>query len=682
VETLDRASRPETPVEEPSVPPSQRAARRRGVLAVVACLFVGWTLPWLTQRLHADAVLPVVILVGTASLLRGGRTLLDRLMLATLLLLGLVSAAGLVFSFWPWGLAPAPVGRAALLGLVLVAAAARRRPRLPLRMGWSDALVWAGGLAPTVFLWSGFWGKDAAHRLAMVIGAEDLARHFTVFDTIRAAGGYLPFHREAAARTVNPGLIDYPQAAHLLSALLDNFARSSTTLGDGFVAFDHYLAWCLVGYGILALSLVWGTRWVAGAALRGWRLMAAVSVISGCTGGGYLVSLVDRGYPSEALGLALLTMVLALAARPLKRPREQALLLAAGLIGLGFTYYFFLPLGCAAVLAWAVIYRGSRWRAPWLRARWSALTIAVGAAPLVVFWPTLSVLGGVSVTAALLPDVGIPQLDRRVITALCALVLLGTVTRVGRRNPVWRSVATQLVLASGIAAAIAAYQLAQTGGISYYFEKALHGALVVGFLGLGAVGLLVPADPFGWVLRGRARWLTGFALPALTSVLAAALAYGMLAPAKLITTHPSKKGGTAEPDAGVSRGRAFHGDALSRPNDAIAAVRTYRRYPNGEDGTVTLVVTTYRLYVPSLFLAGFRRQGGEASLPVGGLNGGKGIQTLEHVAEVSPKPVRFVVARPDLVAGLREIAARRPELRLQVVVVPERDAPPPPKKTG
>ena len=659
------------------MPPSRRGA---GLIVVVAGLLLSWTLPWVTQQLHADAVLPVVILVGTASLLRGGRTLLDRLMLATLLLLGLVGPAGLVFSFWPWGLAPMPVARATMLGLVVAGALARRAPALPLRMGWSDALLWLGGLAPAVFLWTGFWGKDAAHRLAMVIGAEDLARHFTIFDTIRAAGGYLPFHQDAATRTVNPGLIDYPQASHLWSALLDNFARSSTKLGDGFVAFDHYLAWCLVGYGILALSLVWGARWVAGPALAGWRLVAAVAVITGCTGGGYLVSLVDRGYPSEALGLALLTMVLALAARPLKRPREQALLLAAGLIGLGFTYYFFLPLGCAAVLAWAVIYRRSQWRAPWLRARWSALTISVAAAPLVVFWPALSVLGGVSVTAALLPDVGIPELDRRLITVLCALVLLGTATRAGRRNPVWRSVAAQLVIAASLAVAIATYQLARTGGISYYFDKALHGALVVGFLGLGAIALLLPVDPFGWVLRGRARGLTGFALPALASVLAAALAYGVLAPAKLVTTHPSRKGGTAEPDAGVSRGRAFHGDALSRPNDAIAAVRTYRQFPNGNDGTVTLVVTTYRLYVPSLFLAGFRRQGGEASLPVGGLNGDKKIVTLEHVAEVSPKPVRLVVARPDLIAGAREVAHRRPELRVQVVVVPERDAPPPPPK--
>jgi hypothetical protein len=632
---------------------------------VLAGLVAAWVLPWLTQKLHADAVLPLIVLFGTAALLRSGRTLLDRLMLATLLLLGLVSAAGLVFSVWPWGLDPVPVGRAALLGLVLVAAAARRLPRLPLRIDWADALLWLGGLAPAVFLWSGFWGKDAAHRLAMVIGAEDLARHFTLFDTIRAAGGYLPFHRDAATRTVNPGLVDYPQASHLLSALLDNFARSSTSLGDGVVAFDHYLAWNLVGYGVLALSLVWGARWVAGPALNGWRLVATVAVIAGCTGGGYLVSLVDRGYPSEALGLALLTLLLAVCARPLKRPREQALLVAAGLVGIGFTYYFFLPLAGLAVLAWLVVYRRARLRGP----RLPAVVIGVLAAPLVLFWPVLSVVGGVSVGAALLPDVGIPALSPPLTVLLCVLVLLGVVHRSGRRNPVWRSLGAQLVLASGLAVTIAAYQLYRTHRISYYFEKELHAVLAVGFLGLGAVALTLPR-------------LNRFWLPAAASAVVAALFYGVTVPAGLITTHPARRGGTAEPDFAVSRGRAFHGDALSRPTDAIASVQTYRRFPNGDDGTVTLVVTTFRLYVPSLFLAGFRRQGGEASLPVGGLNGGRGIATLEHVAEVSPKPVRFVVARKDLVDGLHEVAARRPELHIQVVVVPVKDAPPPPERKG
>jgi hypothetical protein len=670
---------PATPVDQrPKVAARQANARAKAAWAILAALVVAWALPWLTQKLHADAVLPLVVLFSTAALLRGGATLLDRLVLATLLLLGGVSAAGLLFSFWPWGLDPVAVARAALLVLVAGAALARRWPRLPLRMGWSDALLWLGGGAPAVFLWSGFWGKDAAHRLAMVIGGEDLARHFTVFDTIRAAGGYLPFHRSVADRAVNPGLIDYPQSSHLLSALLDNFVRSSTSLGDGLVAFDHYLAWCLVGYGILCVSLVWGVRWVAGPALKGWRLVAAVSVVAGCTGGGYLVSLFDRGYPSEALGLAILTMVLALAARPLKRPREQVLLLAAGLVGIGFTYYFFLPLAVIAVFGWLVVYRRSVWRAPWRKARWSALGIGVLAAPLIAFWPALSVLGGVSVAAALLPDVGIPHLDRRLITALCVLVLLGAATRAGRRNAVWRSMAGQVAAAAGIAVGIALYQLLRTGTVSYYFDKALHGALVAGFLGLGAVALLLPADPFQWLSGSRLTRLTAFALPALASVVAAMLAYGVLAPSRLITTHPSKKGHVAEPDAGVSRGRAFHSDALSRPNDAIAAVQTYRRFPNGNDGRVTIVVTTYRLYVPSLFLAGFRRQGGEAALPVSGLNGDKQIATLEHVAEVSPVPVRFVVARKDLATGLRAVAARRPDLGIQVVVVPPQDAPAPP----
>ena len=42
----------------------------------------------------------------------------------------------------------------------------------------------------------------------------------------------------------------------------------------------------------------------------------------------------------------------------------------------------------------------------------------------------------------------------------------------------------------------------------------------------------------------------------------------------------------------------------------------------------------------------------------------------------------FVVARKDLVEGLRTVAAERPDLHIQVVVVPRADAPPPPPRTS
>ncbi|GAA0270481.1 hypothetical protein [Cryptosporangium japonicum] len=647
--------------------------------APVLAIPLAWALPWATHELRVDGLLPVVLLLGIASLLRGGRTLLDRVALALFLFLGLLSAAGLVFSVWPWGLDPVAVSRAGFLSLIAAALISRRVPRLPLRVGWSDALLVLGGVAPALFLWSSFWHKSAAERLAMMIGAEDLARHFTIFDTIRSVGGYLPFHRDEVTRQVIPGVVDYPQASHLFSALMDNFVRSSTGLGDGLVAFDHYLAWNLVGYGILAFTLVWALRWVAGPVLRGWRLVAAVAVVTGCTGGGYLVSLFDRGYPSEALGLALLAVVFALAARPVRGAREQMLLLAAALVGVSFTYYFFLPVAGAAVLVWALVYARSRTRGPW---RLGPLAIAVLAVPLVLVWPVLSVRSGVSPTQALIPDVGIPEVDQRLLLTLVALVLLGTLTRTGRRVPIWRSVGAQIVLAGLMVFAIGGYQLATTGGVSYYFEKAVHGVLVAGFVGIGAVALLLPRDPFSWGagqggFAAALRRLAAFALPAGASVVVVAFAYGLLVPDRMLATRTSERGGVTEPAAGTSRGRAFHSDKLWRPTDGKAAVNVYRRFPNGDDGRVTLVISAYRLYTPSLYLAGFRRQGGEAALPVGGINGSKEIATLEHVAEVSPRPVRFVVARDDLVTGLSEIAKRRPELKIEIVQLPFSQIPAP-----
>ena len=99
----------------------------------------------------------------------------------------------------------------------------------------------------------------------------------------------------------------------------------------------------------------------------------------------------------------------------------------------------------------------------------------------------------------------------------------------------------------------------------------------------------------------------------------------------------------------------------------------------GSGRRVGLIRCTYRLYTPSLYLAGFRRQGGEAAMPVGGINGSREMRTLEHVAEVSPRPVRFVVSRKDLATGLGEISQRRPELGIELVVLPESQIPTPPR---
>ena len=72
-------------------------------------------------------------------MMRIGRTLLDRVVVATALLYGAVCVAGFLLSVWPWQLHPVPTGGVALTALVAFARLARRRPSLP-RPALTDGL--------------------------------------------------------------------------------------------------------------------------------------------------------------------------------------------------------------------------------------------------------------------------------------------------------------------------------------------------------------------------------------------------------------------------------------------------------------------------------------------------------------------------------------------------------------
>src|SRR2546423_15403078 len=121
--TLESPSRVTAPVAAAPAPP-RRPWRPVAVLVVLA-----WAVPGTAQLLGIDWLLPPLVLVATASLLRVGRTLLDRLMLALCLLLGGTCAAGLPLSVWPWRLQPVPVAILALT--VLAGPAAGTGPRAP-----------------------------------------------------------------------------------------------------------------------------------------------------------------------------------------------------------------------------------------------------------------------------------------------------------------------------------------------------------------------------------------------------------------------------------------------------------------------------------------------------------------------------------------------------------------------
>ncbi|MBM0274586.1 hypothetical protein [Micromonospora tarensis] len=115
------------------------AGRRPGVGLLLGVLLACWVVPVAATAVHAAWLLPPVVLLGTASLLRSGRSLLDRMMLALALLAGLTCAVGLLFTVWPWGLHPVPVTGLALTVLTVAAVLSRRAPRLPRPAGptWS-----------------------------------------------------------------------------------------------------------------------------------------------------------------------------------------------------------------------------------------------------------------------------------------------------------------------------------------------------------------------------------------------------------------------------------------------------------------------------------------------------------------------------------------------------------------
>ncbi|MFC4996604.1 hypothetical protein ACFPIJ_02045 [Dactylosporangium cerinum] len=261
-----------------------------------------WLVISLLYLAGGAVLVPPLLLIATAALLRGGRTVLDRLMLATGLLLGLTSLGALVFAVWPWGLHPVAAGGTAATALIVAAAKTGRRPQLP-RPGATDAIT---GLAVAavgaVVAWP-LLRDGRTGRLALVLDGEDLARHASLFDAVRRVGGYLFQHPEQGRSLVYEGMVSYPQGEHLTAALLDGFVRSSATAqGTGAGMFDHYLAFVAGGYLLLAATIIWAAQWIGAGGLTPARTIPLAGGIAALCAFGELLDLVRFGYPSQVLG--------------------------------------------------------------------------------------------------------------------------------------------------------------------------------------------------------------------------------------------------------------------------------------------------------------------------------------------------------------------------------------------
>ncbi|MFD7624554.1 hypothetical protein ACFV7Q_00660 [Streptomyces sp. NPDC059851] len=472
---------------EGGIPPAP--GRRWTVL--VAAVAASWALPLLLHALGADLVLVPVLLVATASLIRVGGVLLDRLVAAALILCGAVMGLGLVFSLWPWGLAPVP-GGGVLLTLVTVAGwLARRRPSLPLRLRGSDALV-AGTVAVVWhYMHHPVAGKSSVERLAYFVTAEDRLGHFSYFDGIRHVGGYAFLHQEAA-RTymMTPAEAVYPQGSHFLLAWLDGLVTSSAGGGSALDATHRYLLYVIAAHALFCGALVWAARWIGGPRLRGWRAAAVCATVAAVVVSGSMSQLVERGFDSEIIGLLFLAVALALLVRPAMGRAEFALSAVAGLIAVTFVYNLYGALVGLALLAVLIVHRQR------FAPRRRLLLGVLAGGTLVAGLPSVaSVLTKLDVakTSNLAGPMVIP--DRPVFIGCGLLALLAASLPVNRRTGTGRLVLSLVLGTTAVVGGFGLWQKLTIGQYAYYFEKLTAAALVVALISVGLIGTMLPPAP-------------------------------------------------------------------------------------------------------------------------------------------------------------------------------------------
>jgi hypothetical protein len=620
-----------------------------------AGLFAAWLLPLLTHLVHADVVLVVVIWLGVASLLRSGRTLLDRLTLAGGLLLSLLIAGGILFSLWPWGLHPVPIAGVALSALVAVSALTRRMPQLPLRADLSDAVIVAGTLAAAALIYKPMRG-GVEDRLAVLIRGEDAARHFAIFDNLHRFGGYLYFHREEAAPALQKGFESYPQGAHLTMAVVDNFVHSATSYGTSLTHFDDFARMYALWFALATGCLLWAARWVAGGRLRGWAYLPVAAGVAGYFMFGDGIPIFINGFVSEVAAIGPLAVLIALVVRPVRDAREQIVLVAALVAALSMIYYLFLLSAALVVAIWLVVYRRNLVR-HW---RWTVPAFVVGGA-VTLFSPVANLREAHSVTQ-LTRNGGIEQLNRRMLVILVVLVAGALLaSRVGRRAPAWRMLAAWLLVSGASAVAILIYSVRATGAATYYYEKALHQVMIVGLIGIGAVVLLLRPAP-----RPRRRSAQ------LTRIASAVITAAVISVAMVFFTGPYWVS-FGQPYGGLSWGEGYYRNQLRFASQARATVDAYHRQPT-PDGMVSVVFVQgegfeMTNYTGTLWLSVLHRDNGLAWQEALWVLGPKTEADVYAFARDNPEPVRFFTNSPIVTAAINRLMADNPAKRVQIVPV-------------
>ena len=613
-------------------------------------LAAAWLVPVTAYALHLPWLLPPLVLLATASLLRGGRTLLDRLMLALLLLIGTTTVAGLLFSVWPWGLHPVPVSGTAFTVLTLTAAVTGRRPTLP-RPSWTDLPPVAATAAIVGYL-AQPWLRagNLAGRLGLLALGEDNFRHVAIVDVIGRVGGYVFLDPAGARDQLVSQLVRYPQGWHLTTALLDRHLGPPT---GGATGFTHYAWWCTAGFGLLVLTLFWAAQRLPGPLHPLHRGVLTV-VVGALILGSQLPRLLIAGYPSEVLGLTLTLALASLVVRPLAGTREQLVLLGALLTGIGFTYYLFLPPAGVLVLGWLIGHRREL-----TRVRRTLLAVGLTTALLAPLPLLLGVLAG-GQTEALDAKAG-PELAEawRALLGLAPLVLLALVVQARRADPTWRRHLAAVLVAVGFALAIALVNIVTGAQPAYYFMKAGHLATVLVIAGTAALVRLLPT-PSGADRQQRVRSTATATLVAALTMVTAVTLCGLTGWQRslLVVGEQNWTQSWVQHDV----------DKPSRVAQVCATA--YRRYP-AQPGTVTLVLDRggYRGYLESLCLSALQGTTAQTErgiyLPV--------FEEPERTGMILRREtgsIRLLVSDPAAQRHVDRLLAKNPRLRDRVTTVP------------
>jgi hypothetical protein len=628
--------------ERPAAPP---AGPSRRLVALAVALAASWAVPALTHLLRVDWLLPALLLVATAALLRTGRTLLDRLICAVVLLFAGTCAVGLLLSVWPWHLHPVAVAGLGFTILTGLAALTGRRPVLPWRRHRPADLITLGytALAAAVALYP-LLRRDLAGRLAMFMHVEDFSRHVMIYDTIRVEGGYLFLHKaDAITHTYEPGFLSYPQGSHFVAALLENFAESSATPGSPLTWVGDVIWWHLAGFVVMCLAVLWAAQRVAGPAVRPWLALGLGGLVAAYLLFGDPITIYSRGYPQEVSSLVLIAVLTAVAIRPLPGDREQIVLVGALLTGISFSYYLFLPVAVVIAAGWLVGYRRRilpRWR--------FTLGVALVSGALALVIPlenraadpgTVLLQSGQAVTVNTAP--------LWVIGLACAVAL----ALLARRRRIVGPVGLVALLAvAGFSVAVDRYQTSNHGN-PYFWFKALHESIIVVLVCSGALAAALRVPP---KLVRAPRWR--LAAPAVAAAVVLA-AFGYFGSGSATT---------------MSQGRAY---LTGRTAEKIAAGRNtlavYRWYPQ-PDGKVIVVLMggAWPQFLTTLYVGILHHQyapAEEFAQHIRPWTGTHPLPEIEDQLAASSRPVRVISDDSGTLSELRRFATTLPAGKLEVV---------------